>query len=132
MKQSENMKEDIEAVLAAKPDKSKIAFNTEILDLMVDLKAGGQSKDEIIFACMSIELLKPKVYEMHWNEAGCKASGGSGYRQRTVQLFLDSDGAITKKEWEKDMVDGGYLKSIVNYRQHFDTFHHLYHHTQMK
>ena len=134
MKQSENMKEDIEAVLAAKSDKAKptIEYNQDILDSMVSLKAAGQSKDEIIFACMAIELLNPKVYELHWKESGCQASGGSGYRQRTVQLFLESAGEVTKKEWEKDMVDGGYLKSVVNYRQHFETYHHLYHHTPMR
>jgi len=123
------LNQEIEEVLSKKADKSKMQFNQQIIQLMSEMKSNGSSKDEIMDRIVGE--VGYKLLDKYWTESGCKVSGGSGYRQRTVEMFLDTDGLVTQEEWEEEMIAGGYLKKIVNYRQHYTTYYHLYHHTKM-
>ena len=130
MSKSKSLNQEIEKVLSEKSDKSDIQYDQQIIQKMIGLKESGSSKDEILDSIYS-DVGGFKMLDKYWKESGCQISGGSGYRQETVKMFIDSDGEVTQKEWEERMISGGFLKKIVNYRQHFSTYYHLYHHKMM-
>ena len=132
MKESKKVENEVNEILESKSDKSDISYDQNILDKMIELKSSGNSKDDVMFEIQTeFGVMKPSLLTKYWTKSGCSVSSGSGYRQRTVEMFLDTNGELTQKEWEDEMISGGYLKKIVNYRQHFATYYHLYHHTPM-
>ena len=103
-------------------------LDQSVIDHIIEMKSSKNDTMEYLRSQTSVPY---NQWEKYWTESGRKVSGGSGYRQRTVSMFLDSDGLVSKEDWEKEMIEGGYLKNITNYRQHFETYYHLYHHTLM-
>ena len=124
-----NLNQEIEEFLKIK---------NELIELIQSESENGSSKDEILdivfqeYQEKTGSRIKNSILNKLWKDSEVSTrKGGSGYRQRTVELFIESEGEIKQKEWEDVMIDEGLLKSIVNYRQHFATFYHLYHHKMM-
>jgi len=127
MSKSKSLNQEIEKVLSEKSDKSEIKFDQSMIDHMIKLNDEGLSKDDNLFGIQEkFGLQKPSYLEKHWKESGCGIS--KCYRGRTLDLFNSTEGKVTKKEWEDDMISGQYLKNITNYRQHYLTYYGCYHH----
>lgn len=121
---SENI--EIEEVPESKSDKSEISFDQEIVDQIKKLIEEGESKDDISFEMIVSHQMKPSLFEKYWKPLNVSKC----YRRKTTEMFFESDGLVSKKEWSDEMVRGGYLKNTTNYLQHFATFYSLYHHKE--
>ena len=122
-------KEEIEAFVEAKVDKSKIAFDQRIIDEMIEMQSEGKSKDDILMALAINHAIVPSLQSKYWTESGCSAEY-LNYRAETIRLFNSTEGKITQAEWEVAMIDGKFLKKIVNYRQHYTTYYGCWHHIE--